>query len=242
MQTNSDGSYSIRDVVSIDGTGDSPFVFGRGWLLEILTVESGEFCFYRDSQKISPRSSRFGAFYPPFSFVRSGVRNLRGTVKGVGHIEVLPGLPEYPVIFETEFKDDFTSANDAVDVIGSARNLQSIVTNTDPSLLSIRAKRLIDENYLVFPSIGRIADRLKVSHAHLSRQFKHDFSMTPSEYLHHLRVAEATFRLSIGEPIIDISHDVGYNDLSRFYKQFRKNTRTSPAICREMLKPAGEES
>src|SRR5688572_10670249 len=137
MQTNSDGSYSISDVVSIDGTGESPFVFGRGWLLEILTIEAGDFYFYRDSQKIEPRSNRFGAFYPPFSFVRSSVRNLRGTVKGVGNTEVLPGLPEAPVIFETDFKDDFTSANDALDVIASARNLQSIVTNTEPSLISI---------------------------------------------------------------------------------------------------------
>src|SRR5688572_495148 len=104
MQTNPDGSYSINDVVSIDGTGDSPFVFGRGWLLEIFTIEAGEFYFYRDSQKIEPRSSRFGAFYPPFSFVRSCVRNLRGTVKGVGHTEVFPGLPEYPVIFHTDFR------------------------------------------------------------------------------------------------------------------------------------------
>jgi len=30
--------------------------------------------------------------------------------------------------------------------------------------------------------------------------------------------------------------DVGYNDLSRFYKQFRKKTQTSPGECRETLK------
>ena len=29
--------------------------------------------------------------------------------------------------------------------------------------------------------------------------------------------------------------EVGYNDLSRFYKQFRKATRTSPAACRTMM-------
>ena len=60
--------------------------------------------------------------------------------------------------------------------------------------------------------------------------------MTPSQYLHQLRVAEATIRLSIGEPIVDISQGVGYNDLSRFYKQFRRKTRTSPAACSEILK------
>ena len=235
MQMLPDGAYAIDDVVSIEGSGDSPFVFGRGWLLEILTVESGEFYFYRDSEKVIPAGPRFGIFYPPFSFVRSYVKALKGSARGIGHTEQLAGLPPNPITFETDFDESFTSANEALDVIASARNIQSIETKSDPSLLSIRAKRLIDENYLAFPSIARIAERLKVSHAHLSRQFKRDFSMTPSEYLHHLRVAEATFRLSTGEPIIDISQDVGYNDLSRFYKQFRKNTRTSPAVCRDIL-------
>jgi YesN/AraC family two-component response regulator len=35
-----------------------------------------------------------------------------------------------------------------------------------------------------------------------------------------------------GEAIIEVSGDVGYNDLSRFYKQFRKSTAASPGFCR----------
>lgn len=236
MQFLSDGSYAIEDEVSIEGEGISPFVFCAGWLLEIIEIDSGEFYFYRDSQKIASATRRFGIFYPPFTIVSSYVRNLKGKVSGVGQTDVLPGLPETPVIFETDFQGSFTAAAKALEIVSSAQNIQSIELNSNPSLLSIRTKRLIDENYLVFPSISRIAARLKVSHAHLSRQFKRDYAMSPSEYLHHLRVADATFRLSIGEPIIDISHEVGYNDLSRFYKQFRKNTKTSPALCRQILK------
>jgi AraC-like DNA-binding protein len=121
-------------------------------------------------------------------------------------------------------------------VIDEASNRRTIEVNTKPSLVTIKAKRLIDENYLVFPSISRIAGRLNVSPEHLSRTFKQDLGLTPSQYLRKLRVADATFRLSQGEQIIDISHDVGYNDLSRFYKQFRKTTNTSPGACRETLK------
>jgi AraC-like DNA-binding protein len=236
MQLLPDGSYTIEDTVSIDGEGISPFVFCRGWLLEIVEIESGVFSFVCDSEKVEPGGPRFGVFYPPFSFVRSYVKDFRGTVNGVGQIGLLPGLPTSPVLFETDSHGPFTSAADAIDVLGWAKNVRPISVSSKPSLLSIRTKRLIDDNYLMSPSISRIADRLKVSHAHLTRQFRRDFEMTPSEYLHHLRVAEATFRLSIGEEIVDISEDVGYNDLSRFYKQFRKKTRTSPANCREMLR------
>ena len=234
-----DGSYAIEDKISIDSEGISPFVFCRGWLLEIVEVAAGEFSFVCDSERVRPRDRRFGVFYPPFSFVRSYVKDFRGSVNGVGQIGVLPGLPASPVLFETDPHGPFTSAVEALEVLGSARNVRPISVNSKPSLLTIRAKRLIDDNYLIFPSIARIAERLKVSHAHLTRQFKRDLEMNPSEYLHHLRVAEATFRLSIGEEIIDISEEVGYNDLSRFYKQFRKKTRTSPANCREILRTAG---
>jgi AraC-like DNA-binding protein len=236
MQILPDGSYAIDNTIAIDGEGISPFVFCLGWLLEIVKVESGEFCFYRDSEKVRPKGRRFAAFYPPFSFVRPYVQDVRGKVTGVGQAGYLAGLRGSPVMFETEFSGPFTSAAEALDVLSNARHVQPISVNSKPSLLSIKAKRLINENYLIFPSISRIAARLNVSHAHLSRQFKRDFEMSPSEYLHHLRVAEATFRLSIGEEIIDISNEVGYNDLSRFYKQFRKNTKSSPAACREILR------
>ena len=235
MQILSDGSYAINDTVSIEGDGISPFVFCAGWLLEILEIESGEFYFLRDGKEVRPASNRFGIFYPPFTIVRSYVKDLKGKVRGVGSTDRLPVLPDHPIIFETKFAKPLTNALQAADIIAAGADSQSIEPNTRPSLLSVRTKRLIDENYLAFPSIAKIAERLKVSHAHLTRQFKRDLGMTPSDYLHQLRVADATFRLSLGEPIIDISHEVGYNDLSRFYKQFRKNTTTSPAACRTIL-------
>jgi AraC-like DNA-binding protein len=60
--------------------------------------------------------------------------------------------------------------------------------------------------------------------------------MNPSSYLRQLRVADAPLRLAQGEEIINVSHDMGYNDLSRFYKQFRQTTETSPGACKAILR------
>jgi AraC-like DNA-binding protein len=240
MKLLSDGSYSIEDEISIDGEGISPFIFGRGWLLEIIELEAGEFYFFSNGNKVRPRGRRFGVFYPPFSIIVSFVKQMRGHVSGIGAVAPSPGLPDIPVLFETDFDGRFTCAADALEVLQLATDRQSIEFNSRASLLSLKAKRLIDENFEVYPSIARIAGRLDVSHAHLSRQFKRDFEMSPSAYLHQLRVAEATHRLGTGETIIDVSMDVGYNDLSRFYKQFHKVTQTSPAACREMLNAIGD--
>jgi AraC-like DNA-binding protein len=39
-------------------------------------------------------------------------------------------------------------------------------------------------------------------------------------------------RLSQGEKILDVGYEVGFNDTTRFYEDFRKVTGTSPGKCR----------
>ena len=236
MRVVRDGVYAIRDDFEISGEGSSEFIFARGWLLEIVKLDAGDYWFFSDDQPVRPDGSRFGVFYPSFSFVRAFARKVSGTTTGIGCEEAFPFLPDHPLIFKTGYAGELATVDQAREVLSEARDRRSIEVNTHPSAVSRGAKRLIDENYLVYPSIARIADRLKVSHEHLSRQFKKDYGLTPSAYLHKLRVAEATFRLALGEEIIDISLDVGYNDLSRFYKQFRKATSMSPAVCRKQVR------
>jgi AraC-like DNA-binding protein len=233
MQRLPDGGYAISAEIDIPSEGTSDFMFARGWLLEIVELTGGEYHFISDRKPVRPRGKRFGVFYPPFTFVRAYSREMRGATVGIGSERAYDRLPTSPMLFETDHRGEIKSVETALDILACCRNQQLISVNTDPSQVSSKTKRLIDENYLIYPSIARIANRLKISHEHLSRQFKKDFGLSPSAYLHKLRVAEATFRLSLGEEIIEIAHDVGYNDLSRFYKQFRKTTRTSPAACRK---------
>ena len=235
MRVVTDGVYAISDKFDIPSEGTSEFVFGRGWLLEIVEMIRGDYWFISDGENIVPSKKRFGVFYPSFTFVRAYACKVKGSTVGIGCETFFPFLPDHSLIFETDYAGELTTVEHARDVLANARNARSIEVNTQPSTVSLNTKRLIDENYLVYPSIARIADRLKVSHEHLSRQFKKDYGLSPSVYLHKLRVAEATFRLALGEEIIDISLDVGYNDLSRFYKQFQKATHTSPAACRKQL-------
>ena len=237
MDTLPDGDYAISDSFEIEGEGSSYFIFGRGWLLEIVDITHGDYCFYSDEKKVRPDFRPFAAFYPTFTMVKPFAKNVKGTVNGVGSVHWVPQLPPTPMVFRTDFRGPFQSVDEAVQVLATRKQEQSIEVNTKPSLLSMKTKSLIDKNFLIYPSIARIAQRLNVSHEHLSRQFKRDFGLSPSTYLHQLRISEATLRLSSGEEeIIDISAEVGYNDLSRFYKQFKKTTQTSPAICRQILR------
>lgn len=232
----SDGAYLFQDELS-GGLIDATVITCAAWLLEIYELNSGNAAFEVGTEKVRPTGNCFGVFYSPFSLTRPWFENPQGRVIGIAASTDLPReLLSPPLVFATPFSSP-GSATEAISVVRSGTNQLSIDPCPAASLLSRKAKRLIDENYLAHPSIARVAERVGVSHSHLSRQFKSDFGMSPSEYLRRLRVADAPLRLARGEEIINVSLDVGYNDLSRFYKQFRETTNTSPGTCKTLLRP-----
>lgn len=232
------GLYLFDDEVAVHGVITASVITCAAWLLELNELRSGEIFFISGQEQISPRTKRFGVFYPPFSITRPSFKNLKSHVIGIAAIDALPEeFTGAPIVFDANRVERPTSLQQIIEILKTGINSQPIEFNPHPSLLSLKAKRLIDESHRVYPSIARVASRIGVTHAHLSRQFKRDFEMSPSAYLRQLRVADVPLRLARGEEIINISLDVGYNDLSRFYKQFRKTTRTSPGVCKTIMRP-----
>lgn len=237
-----DGAYFFADELRVEGELTARIVTCRAWLLEIWELAAGEVFFLRDAEKIQPRGKVFGVFYAPFSVIEAGFKNARGRFVGLAAVDPPAGAGKSPLIFETSPVEGLSGAEKISEILRAAENPRSIEINSRPSLVSLSAKRLIDENYLIYPSISKIAARLKVSPEHLARRFKNDFQMTPSAYLRLLRIADAPLRLARGEEIVSVSHEVGYNDLSRFYKQFRQTTKTSPGVCQTLMKPQTRRS
>ena len=197
-----------------------PMVIGRDWLLEMIRTETGR---------------TRGFYWAPFAIVTDFpdlVQILNGYFVGFS----LPSKPPAPWLTTSMTFDLGTAAlartpREFIDLISEPRTFVEM-ERTASSPLSMKAKRLIAGNFNRTMSIAEIAGVLGVSHAHLTRQFKRDFGLTPVEYQHRLRVSEAMSRLSLGEAILDTGYDVGFNDTTRFYSAFRKVTGTSPGRCR----------
>ena len=47
MQVLEDGGYAISDRIDITGEGTDNFIFGHGWLLEIITLTGGDYYFHQ---------------------------------------------------------------------------------------------------------------------------------------------------------------------------------------------------
>jgi AraC-like DNA-binding protein len=228
------GEYCFRDQLLIDGTVTASVLTARGWLLERFDREAGTVSFLSGDRIIEPRSRTFWIFYPSFTISKVCFRNTRGTV--IGKAGIRPGPVEHvtPFVFESNASLERDSI---ARILAAASNRQSIDANPHASSLSIKARHLIAETYTGDPSIARVAARLGVTNAHLSRQFRRDYGLSPREYLHQLRIADATRQLAKGDSIATVSGDSGYGDLSRFYKQFRKATRVPPGVCRDIVGP-----
>jgi AraC-like DNA-binding protein len=232
-----DGTYLFEDELSFEGMLIAKVITCSAWLLELYELQSGELSFISGNQQIHPHTKCFGVLYSPFSITQPRFKDVQGRLIGIAATETLPAeFTVAPIVFETTFKQPPSSIGQVLEILQTGDKRQSIAMNPQPSLLSLKAKRLIDENYLAYPSMARIAKRLGVTLEHLSRQFKRDFTMSPSAYFRQLRVADVPLRLARGEEIIQVSQEVGYNDLSRFYKQFRKTTNTSPGACKTIMR------
>ena len=233
-----DGAYLFQDELEVHGVLAAKVITCTAWLLELYELKAGDVFFISGTREVRSAAKCFGVLYPPFTISQPSVENAKGRLVGVASTESLPaGFTHVPTMFETMCTELPTGVAQVFEIVRLGEHHQSVELNPKPSLLSVKAKRLIDENYLSYPSISRIARRLGVTHEHLSRQFKRDFQSSPSAYLHQLRLADAPLKLAKGEEIINVSQDIGYNDLSRFYKQFRKTTKTSPGVCQTLMKP-----
>jgi AraC-like DNA-binding protein len=231
-----DGTYLFRDRLDVNGVVMAKVVTCKAWLLEMYALRAGDLFFMKGETAVHPGTRCFGVLYPPFSIARPCLHGAKGDLVGIAGTMALPaGVSPVPTIFDLKPPLRLAPIGG---ILKAGHNPRSVETNPHASSLSSKAKKLIGELRASDPSIGRIAARLGVSNAHLSRQFRRDYGMSPREYLHQLRIADAPLQLARGGAIADVSLDSGYNDLGRFYKQFGKVTKSSPGRCREIVAPS----
>lgn len=115
-------------------------------------------------------------------------------------------------------------------------NVQSKEKETMPSwLMSLTRAMEKPENFSA--GIRRLAEISQKSDKHISRNLKKYFDMTPSEYINNLRLNYASnLLINTNTAIIDICYICGFQNLSYFYRVFKKNYNLSPGDFRKHYK------
>ena len=117
-------------------------------------------------------------------------------------------------------------------------NARSIAENTNGGLSGYKLRRVKEfinaklEDELSLSDIAAVAD---LSQYHFARAFRKSTGQTPQQYLMQQRIERAKDLLARNDlPIVEISLRTGFKNQSHFTTLFRKFTKFTPKMWREM--------
>lgn len=97
-----------------------------------------------------------------------------------------------------------------------------------------RILEYIKEHYRENIGAGEIADALGISYSYTRKIFKDHAGISPSDYIHQLRIQDAKKILTkSSKSVIQIAEEVGYNNDQSFLRAFKKLVGMSPAVYRK---------
>jgi AraC-like DNA-binding protein len=207
-------------------------VSGPTCIFAVVHVRRGSVAYvHGDSRIRTPQC--FALFLPPFAIVEASLERCDVTSVGVA-FRPPPSdeLPPHPVLLAECGARAPCSRADALERMRSTVTGTDIGRARDPAPLAASVKAIIDREYGVAGEIAGIAARLKASPAVLSRTFRRSYAMPPMRYRHHVRVMDALMLFAEGAAPAHVFQEVGFDDLSRFYKIFRKVTCAPPGSYR----------
>lgn len=109
--------------------------------------------------------------------------------------------------------------------------------NEDMPLWLVQLTKAMEQPDNFSVGIKRLSEISKKSDKHISRNLKKYFDLTPSEYVNSLRVNYASNLLvNTNTSVIDICYMCGFQNLSYFYRVFKRTFGLSPGDFRKQYK------
>jgi AraC family cel operon transcriptional repressor len=103
-----------------------------------------------------------------------------------------------------------------------------------PEWLEDLSKTMQNKEHFIM-GLTRLYELSPKSPEHLSRTLKKYFGRTPTEWINELRVQySANLLVHTDEPVINVSMESGFENLSHFYHRFKKHFGVSPAQYRKI--------
>ena len=215
-----------KDVSEIDA-------FGHAWSLCLTDFQSESVTIRRKGQDI-PLLGPKTLFIPPFSLIDWRLKARQITWCAYLSDSVLPsGLPKEPVCLDGHPDQLPISKDEIFAFVRKAKESFPIGKIENENSVSLRVKTILDETHLLNLSMVDVARQAGLSPQGLPRAFKKTFDITPAAYRNKMRIFDATIELLTKKAsAMDISHMVGFGDVSRFNKQFRRQMNAVPSQFR----------
>lgn len=127
----------------------------------------------------------------------------------------------------------FDRAGKAIGIAGAMVRMDRVGSVVEPYREMTPAVAFVMNNYAEQISIRGLAKMTRLSLSQFDRKFKELFQMTPSDYIHRVRVNAARRMLEKSSDSIGvIAVECGFYDQSHFTKRFKRVVGLSPSVYR----------
>lgn len=119
-------------------------------------------------------------------------------------------------------------------VVFLSRQYAMSSSNNSQNLLNLaQTVAHIQKNYMQPLSLKLLSEMSHLSVRHFIRVFKHNYGMTPLEYIIQLRLRQACRLMHEDKDIKEIAFEVGFSDTNYFSRAFRQGMGISPSQYRQ---------
>lgn len=209
-------------------------VFGNFWSIAFSSsLPEGRVSIGRQKSTL-PLVGSCAAFLPPHSVIQWHLRPGMIPWRALISFQALPpDLPKEPVAFLWDEGEKPASVEEIFSLVRKQKNIIPIGKEDTPNAVANRAKAYLDEHFMESIPLAEVAKRLKYAHAVMDRNFKANYGLSPIVYRNKKRILTASMLMLLGNyKIANIGQEVGFIDLSRFHKQFRKIMNATPSQFR----------
>jgi len=226
-----DGLIHLHQSRSINQRQEIQEAWGNIWSLAIADIPENLVSMRRGSSEVAV-SGKVGIFLPPFAIV---------------DWILTPGTINYNVVFSNRLLHEVaelaqsafffgypsqkvpTSPEEVIEIVSASKNPVVIERGDTPHPMAAKLKHLIAATFEKDHTLGYLAAQIGTSAAFLARKFKDSYGLQPVTYRSQLRVHEAMrILLMESSSVTQAGYKGGFQDLSRFNKQFRKHLGAPP--------------
>jgi AraC-like DNA-binding protein len=179
--------------------------------------------------ELIPVFGNVGLFVPPFTILDWHVQGGEIPWKAIVMFGTCPDVaPALATVFPLRYELPFDRQGLNLSIFEKMGEGQIVSKEEKILPLSLKAKAAIDGYFDDPISLGQIAKEIGYTQSAISRAFKITYEISPIYYRNQLRIFNASLKLLRGSSVTQVGHEVGFQDLSRFNKQFRSRMKAMP--------------
>lgn len=220
-----DGLIGLAQV--FEGDGVRVIVTHGAWLLALVETTRGKVSFpLARGEIVAPR--RFVLSLPPQTVLP--MRFASAVVRSDGVASFADGVVLGPEPALLDASGVGAAPLDLRSARGAARAKLVFALDADAAVAShvARARRALHDMLGHAAPVREAARKANVAPETLTRAFEDAYRITPKQYCHRARLFAGALRLLSGKTILEAAFDAGFNDVTRFYTQFRRLLGATP--------------